>query len=73
MLQGLLVVPVPSRDDQGISERRDFEAREHLIERANQKEAAMGGKLDEERKRRREEHQREQEELALVNARWEKL
>jgi hypothetical protein len=43
------------------------------IDRANQKESAMGGKLDEERKRRREEHQREQQELASVNARWEKL
>src|ERR1700730_16666462 len=43
------------------------------IERANQKEAAMGGKLDEERRRRREEHQRDQQELASVNARWEKL
>jgi hypothetical protein len=35
--------------------------------------SAMGGKLDEERRRRREEHQREQQELASVNARWEKL
>src|ERR1700741_1400389 len=43
------------------------------IERANQKEAAMGGRLDEERRRRREEHQREQHELAAINARWEKL
>ncbi len=43
------------------------------IDRANQKEAAMGGKLDQERKQRREEHQREQQELALINARWEKL
>ena len=43
------------------------------IERANQKEAAMGGKLDEERKRRREEHLREQQELAAINAHWEKL
>jgi hypothetical protein len=43
------------------------------IERANQKEAAMGGKLDEERKRRREEHQREQQELASINAQWERL
>ena len=43
------------------------------IERANQKEAAMGGKLDEERRRRREEHQREQHELAAINAHWEKL
>jgi hypothetical protein len=43
------------------------------IERANQKEAAMGGKLDEDRRRRREEHQLEQQELSMVNARWEKL
>jgi hypothetical protein len=43
------------------------------IDRANQKEAAMGGRLDQERKQRREEHQREQEELAAINARWEKL
>jgi hypothetical protein len=43
------------------------------IERANQKEASMGGKLDQERKQRREEHQREQQELASINARWEKL
>ena len=43
------------------------------LDRANQKEAAMGGKLDEERRRRREEHQREQQELATINARWEKL
>jgi hypothetical protein len=43
------------------------------IERANQKEAAMGGRLDEERRRRREEHQHEQQELAEINARWEKL
>ena len=43
------------------------------IERANQKEASMGGKLDQERKLRREEHQREQQELAAINARWEKL
>ena len=43
------------------------------VERANQKEAAMGGKLDEERKRRREDHAREQQELAAINANWEKL
>jgi hypothetical protein len=43
------------------------------IERANQKEAALGGTLDEERLRRHEEYQREQQELAAVNARWEKL
>src|SRR4029077_4215002 len=43
------------------------------IERANQKEAAMGGKLDQERKRRRDEHQREQQGLAGNNATGEKL
>ena len=43
------------------------------IERANQKEAAMGGRLDEERRRRREELSREQSELAELNARWAKL
>jgi hypothetical protein len=43
------------------------------IDRANQKEAAMGGRLDQDRKQRREEHQREQQELAAINARWEKL
>jgi hypothetical protein len=43
------------------------------IDRANQKEAAMVGKLDQERKQRREEHQREQQELASINTRWEKL
>src|SRR5580698_10953286 len=37
------------------------------IERANQKESSMGGKLDEERRLRREEHQREQQELAAIN------
>jgi hypothetical protein len=43
------------------------------IERANQKEAAMGGRLDEERRRRREELSREQTELADLNTRWAKL
>ena len=43
------------------------------IERANQKEAALGGRLDEERRRRREEMAREQRELAELNARWSKL
>jgi hypothetical protein len=43
------------------------------IERANQKEAGMGGRLDEERRRRREELTREQSELADLNARWAKL
>jgi hypothetical protein len=43
------------------------------IDRANQKEAAMGGRLGEERQRRREEMTREQQELAEWNARWSKL
>jgi hypothetical protein len=43
------------------------------VERANQKEAAMGGRLGEERQRRREEMTREQQELAEWNARWAKL
>lgn len=43
------------------------------IERANQKEASMGGRLDEESRRRRDEHQREQQELAALNAQWAKL
>ncbi len=43
------------------------------IERANQKEAGLGGRLDEERRRRREEMSREQHELAELNARWAKL
>jgi hypothetical protein len=59
------------------SEAASVEARtawiDRWIDRANQKEAAMGGRLDEERRRRREEHQREQQELATINTRWEKL
>jgi len=43
------------------------------IERANQKEAGLGGRLDEERRRRREEVAREQHELAELNARWSKM
>ena len=43
------------------------------ITRANQKEAGMGARMEEERRRRREEMQREQEELADLNHRWEKL
>ncbi len=43
------------------------------IERANQKEAGLGGRLDEERRRRREELSREQHELAELNTRWSKL
>ena len=42
------------------------------IERANQKEASLGGRSEEER-RRREEHAREMRELAELNARWAKL
>ncbi len=43
------------------------------IERANQKEVSMGGRMDEERRRRREEMTREQHEIAELNARWSKL
>ena len=43
------------------------------IERANQKEAALGGRLDEERRKRREELSREQAELTEWNTRWAKL
>lgn len=42
------------------------------IERANQKEAAIGGR-SEERQRRREELAHEQRELSEWNARWAKL
>jgi hypothetical protein len=42
------------------------------IERANQKEAALGGRSEEQR-RRREEVARESQELAELNARWAKL
>jgi hypothetical protein len=43
------------------------------IERANQKEAAMGGRREEERRHRREEMLHEQAELAELNTRWAKL
>ena len=43
------------------------------IARANQKEAALDGRMEEERRRRRDESQREQAELADLNHRWEKL
>ena len=43
------------------------------IERANQKEAAMGARFEEERRRRREEMLREQAELAELSVRWSKL
>jgi hypothetical protein len=42
------------------------------IERANQKDASLGGRSEEAR-RRREEHAREMHELAELNARWTKL
>jgi hypothetical protein len=41
------------------------------IDRANQKEASMAG--DQQRRARRQEQQREQQELAEINARWEKV
>ena len=43
------------------------------IERANQKEASMGPRFEEEKRRRREEMQREQAELAEWSVRWSKL
>jgi hypothetical protein len=43
------------------------------IERANQKEASMGARFEEERRRRREEMLREQAELAEWSMRWSKL
>jgi hypothetical protein len=43
------------------------------IERANQKESAMSGRLDEERRHKREELAHEQQELNELNARWAKL
>ena len=43
------------------------------IERANQKESAMGARFEEEKRRRREEMQREQAELAEWSVRWSKL
>jgi len=45
---------------------------DHWIERANEKEAAMGVRSEEAR-RRREELAREQQELSDLNARWAKL
>lgn len=43
------------------------------IDRANQKEVAMGGRLDEQQRHRREEVSREQAELAELNTRWARL
>ena len=59
------------------SEGASVEARmgwiDKWIDRANQKESSMAGRLDEERRRRREEFGREQQELNELNARWAKL
>ncbi|MGH9592677.1 MAG: hypothetical protein ACRD5L_06270 [Bryobacteraceae bacterium] len=59
------------------SEGGNVEARiawiDKWIARANQKEAGMGGRLDEDGKRRREEFAHEQQELAELTARWSKL
>lgn len=59
------------------SDSRSVEARiawiDKWIERANQKESGMAGRLDEDRRRRREEFGREQQELTELNARWAKL
>jgi hypothetical protein len=46
---------------------------DRYIERANQKEASMGGRLEEERRKRREALVIEQGELAEWNSRWAKL
>ena len=43
------------------------------IDRANQKEASMGARMDDERRRRREEMSREHQELTEVSERWSKL
>ena len=43
------------------------------IERANQKEASLGARVEEERRRRREQLTRENQELAELSARWAKL
>ena len=43
------------------------------IERANQKEAAMGARFEDDKRRRREEMQRDQAELAELSMRWSKL
>ena len=58
-------------DPEQVRERMEWIDR--WIERANQKEAAMGGRLDEARRKRREELSREQAELAEWNTRWAKL
>jgi hypothetical protein len=58
-------------DGQSVEEKLTWIDR--WIERANQKEAAMGGRFEEERRRRREEMLREQAELAEWSMRWSKL
>ena len=57
----------------GASVENKVHALDRYIERANQKDASMSGRLDEERRRHREELAREQGELAEWNARWAKL
>lgn len=59
------------RSDGALVEQR-VQLIDKWIERANQKEASLGGR-SEERQRRREELAREQAELAEWNARWSKL
>ena len=60
-----------SSDASGVEQKLGWIDR--WIDRANQKEAALGGRLDEERRRRREEHAREQQELIELNTRWSRL
>lgn len=57
----------------GVSVEQKLGWIDRWIERANQKEAAMGGRREEERRRRRQELLREQAELAELNTRWAKL
>lgn len=57
-------------DAAGVEQR--LAAIERWIERANQKEASLGVRSEDER-RRREEHARERQELDELNRRWAKL
>jgi hypothetical protein len=57
----------------GASVERKTAWLDRYIERANQKEASMGGRLEEERRKRREALLIEQGELAEWNSRWAKL
>ncbi len=56
----------------GASVEQKIAVIDRWMERANQKEASMGVRSEEQR-RRREELQREHQELAEWNARWAKL